>query len=53
MSYSKPEISIWLFILLVLIVGIIIGFIISLFPDSSSRGGNNQEIDDYNHIDFD
>ena len=52
---EKTEISIWIFILLVIIVGFVIGLIMSFFTNTkvSKKYKQNNETDDYSYIDFD
>ena len=55
MNSSKTEISLWVFILLIIIVGSLIGLIINTFTDTSKSNNykDNSETDDYDHLDFD
>ena len=49
-STSKPEIPLWFFIVLVLILAVIIGWIIGFLPE---RKGRDDGYNDYSDFDFD
>ncbi len=55
MNSTKTEISLWVFILLIIIVGTLIGLIINTFnyTSKSNHYKDNSETDDYDHLDFD
>lgn len=55
MNSAKTEINIWIFLLLIGFLGLIIGLIINTFTDTSKSNNykDNNETDNYNHIDFD
>lgn len=55
MVKEKTEISLWIFIILVIGLGFLIGFIINIFTKNKNTSNykNDNETDDYDFFDFD